>query len=136
MKKLNNFYLFAIVCICILFGCKKTKIDIITDGNYKFWYKYQTGWPDPFVRYYDTKGTWKVFELSNSFGLREYDGDDDILYEHWKLINDSTIEENGLIFKIKYISKDLMIRRTPAGTYDTLYAAPDSMIPDKFRHRW
>ena len=136
MKNLNRIWSLAFIFFSLFIGCERTAVDMITNGDYKFWYKYQSTWPFPFFYYYDVNGVWKVFEMDGPFGFREYSVDDDILYEHWKLIDDSTMEENSLIFKIKYISTDTMIQQTPAGTYDTLYAAPDSMIPKEFRHRW
>lgn len=108
----------------------------ITNGNYKFWLSNgRKGWP-LFFYYYDTNGKFKVFEINPDEGFRVYDGFDNITLEKWKLINDSVMEESGFLLNIECLTKDIMIRRTPAGSYDTLYAAPDSMIPKEFRHRW
>lgn len=136
--KLSKLYIYSIgVSLFLLTSCARSLPEKLTDGNFKFWYSHVKEPSYLSFDYFDIKGKWKMFEDVPHYGFREYDGGDYILSEEWHIIGDSILRLDGSQdLRIIELTQDVMIFKSKFGRIDTLYAAPDSMIPKKFRHRW
>ena len=116
----------------VIVSCKKNVFDIITDNDFKYWYRYNA--LDKLegricIYYFDNQNKWKVFEIVPNIGFREYNGGDNLIGDKWRLINDSTIEINGVHQKIIMVSTDTLILGKKNGDNDTLCTVPPNMIP-------
>ena len=138
MKQLNKVVVLMTMMLVIV-SCKKNVFDIITDNDFKYWYRYNAldkleGYPT--IYYFDNQNKWKVFEIVPNIGFREYNGGDNLIGDKWRLINDSTIEINGAHQKIIMVSTDTLILGKKNGDNDTLCTVPPNMIPQRHYHSW
>ncbi len=138
MKKLNKVVVLMTMMVVIV-SCKKDVCDMITDNDFKYWYRYNA--LDRLegricIYYFDNQNKWKVFEIVPNIGFREYDGGDNLIGNKWRLINDSTMEINGFHRKIIMISNDKLVLGKKNGDNDTLCTVPPNMIPQRYYHRW
>ena len=127
--------LFICICICILciHSCHRNNKEILHGGNYKYWYFKEKGWNVPLFYYFDDTGKWTIF-VAYKTGFEEYDNGDDLLYKKWEIKNDSILIFDGLDWTIKDANEDSVIIFYKS-KYQTIYAAPDSMIPEEFRKK-
>ena len=138
MKKLNKVVVLMTMMVVIV-SCKNDVCNLITGNDFKYWYRYNAldkleGYPTIF--YFDNQNKWKVFEIVPNIGFREYNGGDNLIGDKWRLINDSTIEINGVHQKIIMVSPDTLILGKKNGDNDTLCTVPPNMIPQRHYHRW
>ena len=102
MKQLNKVVVLMTMMVVIV-SCKMNVFDIITDNDFKYWYRYNAldrleG--SPCIYYFDNQNKWKLFEIVPNIGFREYNGGDDLISDKWCLVNDSIIEIDGICQKI------------------------------------
>ena len=126
--------LFICICILCIHSCHRDNKEILHGGNYKYWYFKEKGWNVPLFYYFDDTGKWTIF-VAYKTGFEEYDGGYDVIYKkRWEIKNDSILNINGFDLDILEINDDSIVIRNDY-QQRTIYAAPDSMIPEEFRKK-
>ena len=125
--------LFICICILCIHSCHRNNKVILHGGNYKYWYFKEKGGNVPLLYYFDDTGKWTIY-FAYKTGFEEYDNGDDILYKKWEIKNDSILNINGFDWDILEINDDSIVIRNDY-QQRTIYAAPDSMIPEEFRKK-
>lgn len=125
--------LFVCICILCIHSCHRDNREILHGGNYKYWYFKEKGGNVPLLYYFDDTGKWTIY-FAYKTGFEEYDNGDDILYKKWEIKNDSILNINGFDWDILEINDDSIVIRNDY-QQRTIYAAPDSMIPEEFRKK-
>lgn len=125
--------LFICICILCIHSCHRDNREILHGGNYKYWYFKEKGGNVPLLYYFDDTGKWTIY-FAYKTGFEEYDNGDDILYKKWEIKNDSILNINGFDWDILEINDDSIVIRNDY-QQRTIYAAPDSMIPEEFRKK-
>jgi len=128
-----------IVCFC-MFSCKqKSDVEELLAGKeYKYWIKIPKNESDTIlyhVSYYDREYKSLGYFYNNylkKFYMPEFD--DVFYYPYWKLINDTILDEGGLLLRIKTLTETDLILKDPCNAVLYHYkAAPLEIIPKKYQ---
>lgn len=131
----NNFFL----CIIFIFiSCTYSPSEYLHNGDFNFWYMRNESYPyltDIF--YFDCNHKCLLFRLAENGHFEKWEGFDELYTEKWNIIGDTIIDFYDAKSNILYIDKEIMLLRPfRSDGIDTFRAAPRSMIPDKFYHRY
>ncbi len=113
---------------------------MFSNGNYKYWYRYNGDGETKIIYYFDNKGHWCKFRSTKEGNFVKWNDPCNITKDTWKLFLDTlelggypnyfldSIDSNHFILKYKVSLPDKWVR-------DTFYAAPDSIIPIEYRRK-
>lgn len=116
-----------------MYSCHRDNKEILHGGNYKYWFYMEKEGNVPILYYFDDTGKWTIF-VAYKTGFEEYDDYDVIYTKKWKIKNDSILTLGVFDWDILEINDDSIVIRNDY-QQRTIYAAPDSMIPEEFRKK-
>ena len=128
-----------IACFCMLSCKQKSDIEELLAGKeYKYWIKVPQNWEDSawnHVSYYDREYKSLGYFYNNyskEFYMPEFD--DVFYYPYWKLINDTILDEGGLLLRIKTLTEtDLILENPCNGKINHYKATPLEIIPKEYQ---
>ena len=130
----HNIKLFLFLISIAVISCKNSNNEIVlTRGSYKYWVIKNFPGRSKYIEYFDNNGKCLPFVKVFSGSFERYPWGDAIPHkDHWNMPTYNSFKWGTNTYHIIKLTDSIFIIKRP-DEMDTLYAAPDSLIPANFR---